>query len=1167
MSEVKLSLLKEILDKEFAIDRFQRFAREFFNGPYMFHIKRDERVWLEYKNTIGAYYKIAGYKDGNRKEILILAVELKKGAAVERARSLQRNFISKILDGSTYDASIVAFFTPGEDNWRLSFVKLDYNLTAKGVVLGLTPARRFSYLVGKDEPKHTAIKQLLTIFADDTTNPTLEQIEEAFSVEKVTKDFFNQYRAKYLELKEYLENNDVFIRETNKLGLQVGKFAEQFSKKLMGQLAFLYFLQKKGWLGVRIMPSDRKLTKIEFEQIYKNTGEANRDVLLKVFKIDKDGKMIASPKELQDISDHEAELLSDAFIGTKFDKPWGSGEKTFIKDLFDFCNEKTELNFFNDYLEPFFYDALNKERKNHYFKRFNCKIPFLNGGLFEPIEDYHWRDINFDIPNSIFSNENEKGNEADGILDIFNMYNFTMNEDEPLEKEVAIDPEMLGKIFENLLDVKDRKSKGAFYTPREIVHYMCQESLINYLVNKVGVPYDDMKEFILYGEMIRDEDSRMAVVKEGEDLKIKPSIYENIVAIDEALKDVKVADPAVGSGAFPLGMLNEIVRARNNITEYIIKINEKGRFGRKYDEQYIRSRRSEYKMKWETIKNSIFAVDIEPSAVDIAKLRLWLSVVVDQEIDENNPEPHPLPNLDQNIMVGNSLIDEYEGIKLFDESLLFKDNNGSKRSSSFAMQMNMLLDQSDELLNNMFKLQDRYFDEKDEDKKKEIKSDIDNIREELIRYKLENEGNKEGIKRYEESLENKTKPYFIWELEFAKVFKDNGGFDIVIGNPPYIDSEEMVKTMPELRKVLSKKYITAKGNWDIFVIFIEKGLEILKQGGTISFIVPNKLIGSNYTKELRKIMLEYSILELRDYSSINVFKEADVYPVVFRLEKKNTKDIVKATIMGGMNKVISTINVEPELFYRDIYWDRYITERQETIAIIEKFQKGTELGNFAEVKGASTVSEAYEVKKVLLSLENGNIPNGYKRFINTGTIDRYVSLWGIKNTKYIKENYFYPVICREDLRSISLTRENEANKEKIIVGGMNKYLECYLDFGDYLAGKSTTIIYDSDLDLRALVGILNSKTISFYYSNFFKSLSLSGGYLRIGPPQLKMLPIIYNSEIFGKLIQYYNNLIFAYEKNDFEKTEKIESEIESLVYKLYGLNEKEIVLIEESIKF
>ena len=181
----------------------------------------------------------------NGSELLVLAVELKKGSTVERARSLQRNFISKMIDNSTYNGALVAFYTPGEVNWRLSFIRLDYKLTESGIELDLTPAKRFSYLVGKNEPTHTAQKRLFKIIEDDSKKPTIEEIEEAFSVEKVTSEFFEQYKEKYIQLKEFLEKSDDFISETKKNGLILNKFSEQFAKKLMGQIVFLYFVQKK----------------------------------------------------------------------------------------------------------------------------------------------------------------------------------------------------------------------------------------------------------------------------------------------------------------------------------------------------------------------------------------------------------------------------------------------------------------------------------------------------------------------------------------------------------------------------------------------------------------------------------------------------------------------------------------------------------------------------------------------------------------------------------------------------------------------------------------------------------------------------------------------------------------------------------------------------------
>jgi len=1158
MNEVKLRLLKEILENEFSIESFQRFTREFFNGPNMLPLKRDDRIWLEYKNSIDAYYKIANYKDRDKNKMLILAVELKKGSTVERARSLQRNFISKVLDGSDNEAAIVAFYTPGEPNWRLSLVRLDYTISAKGVELDLTPAKRFSYLVGKNEPKHTAIKQLFTIFEDDEKNPTLDEIEEAFSVEKVTKDFFNEYKDKYLNLKEYLEKNLEFISEANRLGLEVDKFAEQFSKKLMGQIAFLYFLQKKGWLGVKILPENRVISKGEFNQIFSSVGKANQDVLMKVFKENTKGVMVALADDLHAINDHEAELLSDCFVNTRHDMPWGSGDKNFIRGLFDFCNKKTDLDFFHDYLEPFFYDALNTKRKNHYFKRFNCKIPFLNGGLFEHIEDYHWRDINLKIPNIIFSNKDEKGREADGILDIFDMYNFTMNEDEPLEKEVAIDPEMLGKIFENLLDVSDRKSKGAFYTPREIVHYMCQEVLINYLVNKVGVPYDDIKEFILYGEIIKDADSRKAVIREGGELSIRQSIYDNIVSIDRALENVKVADPAVGSGAFPLGILNEIVKARNNITEYIIKVNKEGKLGRFYTEQQIRSSRSEYKMKWNTIKNSIFAVDIESSAVDITKLRLWLSVVVDQEIDENNPTPHPLPNLDQNIMVGNSLIDEFEGIKLFDKSLLHKKLEGGESNSSFDVQMKMFLDPSDQLLDEMFKMQDRYFGEENESKKREIKGFIENIRDELIRNKLQNEENAEGLKRYDESLKNKTKPYFIWELEFARVFKENGGFDIVIGNPPY-----GANLGENIKEYLTIKYPNVP-DYESSDYFVCAAHSLLNEKGVNSYIIPNTILSNFFAKKLRtEIINMYTLLAIDNLSDSDVFSSASVRNCILTLMKHENKDYNIKLISGKIKNMV---------YYSDEYrliskenilgsienWLNLFYQSNESISILTKISKNSvPLGKIAEVSQGLIPYDKYrghspDTIKNRIWHSDYKKDTTYKKELQGKDVRRYSVKWNGK--KWISYGDWLAAPRKVEFFTSDRILIREITNPFIFAA--------YTEEEYYNSPSIINVINVNNICIYYLLGLINSKLMS-YYHNLTSPKANKGLFPKILVNDVRNLPIIIAESDKKELLSKKVNEIITKVKDGKDEISKIDDEIDDIVYSIYNLNDLEINEIEK----
>jgi adenine-specific DNA-methyltransferase len=346
---------------------------------------------------------------------------------------MQRSFISKLLTAANHDGAIVAFYTDNEPRWRLSYIRLDYEFAAGRAKMSLTPAKRYSYLVGEKEPCHTAMEQLYPIFRDENFNPTLDKIEEAFSVERVTQEFFDKYKEKYFILKEHLDGDDVFRTEAERHGFT----SEQFAKKLMGQLAFLYFLQKKGWLGVKALP--HVITEKAYKNAYYRTN-ATKEIIPKIYKQTGADEYKLVVSALLNLSDAEA----DAAAGCFKSEGWGSGTKTFIRDLFTSCKSK---NFFEEYLEPLFYEALNQKRgENSYYKRFNCRIPFLNGGLFEPLENYDWKHCKFSIPNEVFSNIDTKGErDADGILDIFDRYNFTMNEDEPLEREVAVDPEMLAK--------------------------------------------------------------------------------------------------------------------------------------------------------------------------------------------------------------------------------------------------------------------------------------------------------------------------------------------------------------------------------------------------------------------------------------------------------------------------------------------------------------------------------------------------------------------------------------------------------------------------------------------------------------------------------------------------------------------------------------------------
>jgi len=799
------TIIKETFEKSFNKDRFNGFIKNLLNqiedAPFSY---QGNYIPDAYKPFVSRYERIGKYNDGE-KRIDILIVYLNRRTSIERARTRQRNFIAGYLDGKygsdvSKDAALVAFVSPNEEDWRFSLVKMDYRFeqARNGKVKvkdEFTPARRWSFLVGKNESSHTAQSRLVPRLADDEHNPTLAQMEEAFNIEKVTKEFFGKYRELFLWTKETL---DKIVKQDAKIEADFeakGVNTIDFAKKLLGQVVFLYFLQRKGWFGV------------------------------------------------------------------ERDAEWGTGTKQFLRELFQGKHGKYG-NFFNDILEPLFYEALRIDRRHDddYYSRFNCKIPFLNGGLFDPIGGYDWVHTDILLPNELFSNQNKtkEGDTGNGILDIFDRYNFTVKEDEPLEKEVAVDPEMLGKVFENLLEVKDRKSKGSYYTPREIVHYMCQQSLINYLntelnkgvtlyqnigdiqtnafgnETKVGqldltvkhksgpqITKEDIETLIKYGEQFGENEATVEARGKETDTyfyKLSENIRKNAKVIDEKLANIKVCDPAVGSAAFPVGMMHEIVKTRNMLSAYI---NDPDR--------------TIYHFKRECIEKALYGVDIDPGAVEIAKLRLWLSLLVDEEDIE---QIKPLPNLDYKIVCGNSLLGyPYTPMGL----------------------------------EKIEKLKELFFYETRPKEKNELREQINHSIYDLF-------------KSTEESLAYRVTVDF--KINFSEVFHEKGGFDVVIANPPYVraDRSDIKQQREGIKK--SKAYKTLWEKWDLYVAFIEKGYNILASKGILEFIIPDAYMASKYAIKSHDYFLKNATVNRINFCSELKIFEAAVKNILIEYKKE-----------------------------------------------------------------------------------------------------------------------------------------------------------------------------------------------------------------------------------------------------------------------------------------
>ena len=1071
-------LVKDTFENSFNKEKFHTLVKNLLNTvEEKTFIYRGNTIPKAFQDSVKTLERIGKYKNEDKK-IDILIVQLKKENSLERARSKQRNFISWYLKsrGNTLkDGALIAFVAPSKENWRFSFVKMDYKYDEKKkkVKEDFTPARRYSFLVGKNESSHTAQSCLLDLLQEDNKNPSLEDLESAFSIEKVTKEFFEKYRDLFHKIKEAL---DEIIKENKKIekdfeSKQIN--SSDFSKKLLGQIVFLYFLQKKGWFGVK-------------------RGEA-----------------------------------------------WGTGSKHFLRELFKWRKDiyksqgvGSSENFFNDILEPLFYEALGQEHTEDYYSRFDCRIPFLNGGLFEPINSYDWVNTNILLSDNFFSNnkKTKEGDIGDGILDIFDRYNFTVKEDEPLEKEVAVDPEMLGKVFENLLEVKDRKSKGTYYTPREIVHYMCQESLINYLAEelKEKINREDIEILVKHGESAIENESQ--IINQNKEtkrysFKLSEKIRNQAKLIDKKLMDIRICDPAVGSGAFPVGMMNEIIRVRNALTPFI----------------KTKKERISYHFKRHTIQYCLYGVDIDSGAIEIAKLRLWLSLIVDED-DRNIIKP--LPNLDYKMVCGNSLL----GV---DKDLF-----------------------NQEQFSQLEKIKPLYFDETNSSKKQKYKEQIDKLINEITN------GHK----------------VFDFEIYFSEVFHKKQGFDVIISNPPYIEH----KKLKSISNFLKNKFKTYCGTADLYVYFYEISINLLKNNGVLSFISSNKFFKTKYGFNLRGLLAKQKIHNIIDFTKVHIF-DALVTSCVVILSKAKVNNslivsLIDNTFTGDLPMFISKnhIKISASSLGNDIW---YFAPKSQ-LDIKNKIEKNTKkLGAIPGVKIFRGVTTGYNpafmidsrIKNKLIAI-NLKTEKIIKPLIQGRDIKKWFYITSKNFLLFTKKGInisAYPEIKKYLLQyknwlepgkgrkpglykwyeiQDNTAYYNEFNKEKIVWGlTANNWAFSYDDKKNFLPSNGY-ILTSSNIPIKYLLALLNSNLMKFYFS--FIGVMTAGGAFTLKNETISKLPIKKSTQE-EKLINLVNKILNITKAQDYltnltkqNTVREYENQIDRLVYQIYSLTPEEINTIE-----
>jgi len=867
-----------------------------------------------------------------KQPLQIFDVTVSDRVMMERNRVNIQRLIRKVMEN--YSSAFMLFHYENDTRWDWRFTFCH----KKGSQQEVTDSKRYTFLLGPGQSCRTAAENFIKLY-DKRDTHTIKDIEDAFNVEALSKEFFGKYKAQYEDFVNYMVDPANGMRQNfidtdfDHAGMTAGKIRDReerpirdYVKKLLGRIVFLHFLQKKGWLGV---PAD---------------------------------------------------------------KDWGEGDGNFILHLFENASEEQKENFLDAILENLFSEGLDKNRsdKNDLYDTKvegfrNCRIPYLNGGLFE--RDYlDERAACF--PAKYFEN----------LLKMLSQYNFTIDENDPNDAEVGVDPEMLGRIFENLLE--DNKDKGAFYTPKEIVQYMCRESLIAYLQTDQN---EEDKENIR--KFVTTHDAELLG-----DLKAD---------IEQKLLDVKICDPAIGSGAFPMGLLRELFFCRSAIEPNIIE--------------------NAANIKRYIIQNNIYGVDIERGAVDIARLRFWLALIVEEKT------PEALPNLDFKIMQGNSLLESYEGIDLSKLATMSDLQIYEPQRNLFGeleeQQIKKIFTQTDKLKEFQTNLK-RYFEVTAHDERALLRQSFDDYVRHTIIYTLdtykrgeekkveqillsttltdkqkktisEAEKNIEHYKNVIVSVQNMELPnsqFFLWHTWFHDVFSrpsKEGGFDITIGNPPYISAPTQIAS-PELneqrqRIVGCKKYKSLYEKWDLFVPFIELGLQLLCPNGVFSMIVPYPLTNQKYGKKLRKMIIEeYRLLEIADLNGTKIFENATVSNCIPFVQNSSPKGELRITQIYADKTFRKVLNKSPETLKQDE--NKYVWNLTSEKRIGNRYTDMNVLGDFCYISKGMVLNADEKIAKGefrkddLISETYDEIHS--RKYIEAKDIDKY----RVKRVRYLEWN-------------------------------------------------------------------------------------------------------------------------------------------------------------------
>ena len=1215
------------LDQRYDKSRFMAFLKTFLPDDY---VQQEKELDINFKSNFITKAKSLGACKSIELEVL----EVQHSSLNDARVGLSKDGFRLLLDQSYYNRALVVFLPEEGGQWRLSLIQMEAEMSehSSRIQHSYSNPRRYSFLLGEGahvKTPHQFLFEKGPVHERRENNKDLSKWDDLlsrFSVEALTKEFYNKLYHWYQWAVE--ESTGVYFPNKPETAKDDRDAISANIIRLVTRLLFVWFIKQKG-----LVPNN----------IFDTT---ELDKILADFN-----------PQAKDSSIYYNAILQNLFFATlnnEIDK------RTFVKP--DFQGRSSSHGVKTLYRD---------DRKSSWFKISHDEfielfhhVPYMNCGLFECQDKYEKSDIgqlqdllldgfsskgSIDkvtghfkyrafVPNYLFfapeheetvtvfdgNNTRQEFVKAQGIITLFEEYNFTVEENTPVDVQVSLDPELLGRVFENLLAAYNpetgesaRKSTGSFYTPREIVEYMVNESLIEYL--KTRVPDGESLES-QFRKLVSYLDNESELTDEQKDACLK------------ALYDCKILDPACGSGAFPMGMLQQMVHIikqldpdnekwRQVVLDKAIEESKKAlqtmskearhkKLQELEDEFDDNMTNPDYKRKLYIIQNCIYGVDIQPIAMLISKLRFFISLVCEQDkIDFEHPETNyginTLPNLETKFVSANTLlspdINNFSGDWTVDENLKkLKDDlidirmrhfrvktqrskqdnrerDEAKREEILDYIINSASKPDDELIANRKELIKQHFNELAQYREKkfeEVETPVDLFGETKTVTIDVNAAKRRELQDRIKACEE--------EIKREENKKNPAGFEAAVKQVTEWNPYDQNASAP----FFSPEWMFGVNDGFDIVIANPPYLDYRKipedtKNGTLSYA----LLYESQRPNFFCYFIEKGVRMLNDLGNLIYINPQSMLSVDFAYGLR--KLLIERGIVKSIVDV-SNFRVFQEANTYTMVWNYVNNNHIKEFIDIKKCSNYEELNNigfyqlpYSLVENDSKLKIPNNTKAILsCKFEIGAIPLHTISVMNWGT-----SMSGYGRLKKTKADYsklsiteqekYAPLIQTANIKRYEIQFDNEYipkniysasikklfNSKKIVIARLTKQLQATIDTKKYYVGKSTVLTNLTTISYEYLLGLINSKLIDFWYQGRFESVHMAQGYIRYDIPYLNLIPIrVGDQNYINKIEEYVNSLLSTPNNID------VENNLNLVVYKLYGLSYDEVLLIDPNIR-